>query len=283
MKKLMNQKRMFKFIAFNGVLSTFLLLSSCDANDDSTEKNQTSNEGLRTGVFQGQEIKYTTTNGKNIFQGDMHITNEYFEENKQSRGVVRTELRWPNNTVYYKISNNVGPYLKKLINDAVNEFNTKTNIAWIATTDESQPFVEFYYSGNEDNTGWATIGYQNGYKYISLDGNATKGLALHEMGHTIGLFHEQSRTDRDKYITINWDNIQDDLMFNFSYYDYTFLGFNGEDIGEFDHNSIMMYPPYAFSKNGEPTIVLKNGEIYHYDTEKLTQSDINAINKIYPK
>ena len=52
------------------------------------------------------------------------------------------------------------------------------------------------------------IGRQGGKQQISLGrGCGYKGVAIHEMMHALGFYHEQSRLDRDNYSTINWNNI----------------------------------------------------------------------------
>ena len=60
----------------------------------------------------------------------------------------------------------------------------------------------------------------------------------HEIGHAIGFFHEQSRPDRDNYVTIHYENIEDDAYGEFKKHGAQMLTTNNIP---YDHASIMHY------------------------------------------
>ena len=75
---------------------------------------------------------------------------------------------------------------------------------------------------------------------------------MHEIAHTAGVWHEQSRHDRNAYIQINWEKIEQDPDRTGQFEPYP--DGDGEDWGRYDYGSIMHYPPTAFSIDGSPTI-----------------------------
>lgn len=77
----------------------------------------------------------------------------------------------------------------------------------------------------------------------------TIGTLLHEMGHVIGLWHEQSRPDRDTYITINYNNVIKGSWSNFQV-----ATDNEQILAPYDYASVMQYIPYAFTRNGRAVI-----------------------------
>jgi hypothetical protein len=98
---------------------------------------------------------------------------------------------------------------------------------------------------------------------------------IHELGHAVGFHHEQTRLDRDQFITIQWSNITAGLDYNFQKHG------AGTDHGAYDYESIMHYDSWAFSKNGQPTILKKDGGTIS-DPSVLSASDVAAIAWMYP-
>ncbi len=80
------------------------------------------------------------------------------------------------------------------------------------------------------------------------------------MGHALGLLHEQSRSDRDRYVTINWQNILANKEGNF------YKSSNSDNYGAYDFDSVMHYDQYAFSTDGLPTIQMLPAYCQYQDT-----------------
>lgn len=68
----------------------------------------------------------------------------------------------------------------------------------------------------------------------------TVSVAVHELGHVLGMAHEQKRRDRDQSIKMNWENIKPDWKDQFEVGD-AYVG------GKYDYKSIMHYPMFARS------------------------------------
>lgn len=133
-----------------------------------------------------------------------------------------------------------------------------------------------------NNTGcWSSVGMQEeGPQIVNLSTPrcVTHGVALHEILHALGFFHQQSSTNRDEYVKINWENISEGKEYNFNKYNTSII--TSFEI-EYDYGSIMHYSGKAFSKNGEPTIEPLIEGVTLGQRKELSKSDVLKLDKMY--
>jgi Astacin (Peptidase family M12A) len=94
------------------------------------------------------------------------------------------------------------------------------------------------------------VGREGGKKEIFANAGAGVGTMLHEIGHSLGLYHEQARPDRNQFVTIHEDAIADGEQGNFD------KKSKGDVLlpTSYDYGSVMEYGRTSFSKNGDPTL-----------------------------
>jgi hypothetical protein len=172
--------------------------------------------------------------------------------------IAYSKYLWPKvngvATVFYVIDPASDPNATSKIDTAIGTFNADFPkvIQWVPWTSLQGPnYVDINLSADdssgecEANEGYEAIPAQP----MTGSTSCTIGTILHEMGHVIGLWHEQSRADRGTYITINYNNVIKGSWSNFQ------VTTNNEQIlAPYDYASVMQYIPYAFTRNGEAVI-----------------------------
>jgi len=184
---------------------------------------------------------------------------------------------WPKGKVPFSVAPELqGTNEERAIKLAIEEYSKKTPIRFTPREPEDENYVEFV-RGTENCL--SNLGMIGGRQKIILAQGCDKGKVIHEMMHAIGFLHEQNREDRDKYLQILWQNIDEEFHLQFKK-----IKSRNDSILKtgFDFTSIMLYPPEAFSITpGDYVMVNYEGSPYPVNRHSLSTKDIRRIKIIY--
>ena len=175
-----------------------------------------------------------------------------------------------------------GHCIKAIVQRAMDVWESATCLSFEYWKLNETDYVTFYYRPNEEYCTCDSIGMKGGEQRISLGYSCdTPGHLLHTLGHIIGFYHEQSRPDRDDYVKIFTENIEEEQKKNFQKQ-------NGFVHDQYDYASIMHLSTTAYSKNGKITTEVINNRTYATQGEpklgdrvSLSLQDINETNRLY--
>ncbi|XP_074942267.1 meprin A subunit beta [Phalacrocorax aristotelis] len=209
--------------------------------------------------------------GLDLFEGDIKL-----DEMQERNSIIGDNYRWPH-IIPYVLDDSLEMNAKGLILKAFEQYRLKTCIDFKPWEGEKNYIFVFKGSGC-----WSSVGnQQQGLQQLSIGANCDKiGVIQHEFLHALGFWHEQSRSDRDDYVSIVWDRIKPGKEHNFEKYDDKTSDFLNVP---YDYTSVMHYSKNAFRNGTEPTIVTNIPEFMDVIGQRMDFSDydLQKLNQLY--
>ncbi len=194
---------------------------------------------------------------------------------------------WTNGVVPYTIAADV-PNPSR-VDDAIEHIEANTAIRFVKRTTSNARrypnYVEIVSNGDQ-RVSQSAIGMRGGRQTILYSDLHSWQILVHEFLHALGVYHEQSRSDRDEFVEIRWSNIPDgpppegekNWTGNFQKKP------GSVDYFDYDYDSIMHYGPKQFARDrSKPTIVPLKPGVTIGQREGMSYGDRQTIAKMYQR
>ena len=221
-----------------------------------------------------------------FFSGDMifpvEMIREWNESDTKTAMITSTDSSpkywWPSYSIPYYIYPGFSTTALNAIQNGIQMVaSVAAGLSFTAVSSAPSNGISF---NPTTNTNSSPIGRVSGGNIINLQNNLyLAGVVAHEIMHSLGFFHEQSRTDRNNYVIIYPSNIIAGHSHNYDTYDQHYSGYN---FGSYDYSSIMHYGSYDFSINTSSPAMLKTDySVIYKQRDSLTTGDKAGLYYLY--
>eukprot|EP00079_Xenopus_tropicalis_P036015 XP_017949786.1 PREDICTED: meprin A subunit alpha-like [Xenopus tropicalis] len=208
--------------------------------------------------------------GLNLFEGDIVLPP------RARNALLDDYYRW-SFPIPYILADNLDLNAKSVILKAFEMFRLKSCVDFKPY--EGEPtYIHFQKFGGC----WSMVGDLKVGQNLSIGERCDyKAIVEHEILHALGFYHEQSRSDRDDYVKIWWEEITSGMEHNFNKYEDNYI----TDLNTpYDYESVMHYGPLSFNKNPDvPTITAKIEAFNDIIGQRLdfSEIDLERLNRMY--
>lgn len=223
--------------------------------------------GAATDPYAPKDSVSSIPAGYRVVEGDILEPKDAAPGGPSTLGTYYASL-WPGGQVPYEFDANVSPANQAQALSAMATWaaiGTGALVSFVPRTSQSR-FIHIQNSTVNNSS----IGMQPSGQVVNITSWGFVFVIAHELGHALGFYHEQSRTDRDTYVAIHLENVCQTCCMdgngnpatcngNFDYRDH-----NGAQWGPYDFDSVMHYDQCAFSTAGDcptngRTIIMQPG------------------------
>ncbi|XGW31045.1 hypothetical protein V3C99_009756, partial [Haemonchus contortus] len=220
--------------------------------------------------------------GDYMYEGDINLTEEQLsaleaslnsDNPRQKRQAAKVNPIWANKKVFYYFDASFGATMKALVKRTLAYLAARTCLTFTESSTAANRIRVFSGSGCYSN-----VGMSGGEQALSLaDGCNTMGIVAHEFMHALGIFHMQSRYDRDSFVTINLTNVPEESRHNYNKY----TSAQTVNYTPYEFGSVMHYDAKSFATTGESMIPKNARFLYTIGSQMISFYDLSMINTHY--